>query len=55
MLHEYAREWVERYQGGRRGLREETREDYRRILESYVLRYFDAGLRLSEVTPREVA
>ena len=29
-LHEYAREWVERYQGrGRRGFREGTRDEYR--------------------------
>lgn len=42
-LHEYAREWVERYQGrGRRGFREGTRADYRRQIEQYICRYFPA-------------
>jgi hypothetical protein len=54
-LHEYAREWVERYQGrGRRGFREGTREDYRRMLSQYALKHFPARLRLSEVTPARV-
>ncbi len=40
-FHEYAREWVERYQGrGRRGFRENTCREYRRVLEQYVLPYF---------------
>lgn len=40
-LHEYAREWVERYQGtGRRGFREETRTEYRTLLNRFALRYF---------------
>lgn len=40
-LHEYACEWVERYQGrGRRGFREGTRDDYRRILNQYALKHF---------------
>ena len=51
-LHEYAREWVDRYQGtGRRGFREETRDEYRRLLDAYALKYFPPGLRLSELTP----
>jgi integrase len=55
-LHEYAREWVERYVGkGRSGFRESTRDDYRRDLNKYALRYFDAGKQLSAVTPRDVA
>ncbi len=42
-LHEYACEWVERYQGrGRRGFREGTRADYRRQIEQYICRYFPA-------------
>lgn len=55
-LHEYAREWIERYQGtGRRGFRQETRDDYRWNLERYALRYFAADLRLGELSPRMVA
>jgi integrase len=55
-LHEYLREWIERYQGtGRRGFREETRNEYRGLLEHYALRYFPAGLRLTELTPSGVA
>jgi integrase len=55
-LHEYAREWVERYQGrGRRGFREGTRDDYRRQLDQYVLRYFPARTRLTDVSPSKVA
>ncbi len=55
-LHEYAREWVERYQGrGRRGFRENTRDEYRRQLERFVLVYFPERLRLTEVTPSRVA
>jgi hypothetical protein len=42
-LHEYAKEWIERYQGrGRRGFREGTRDDYRRQIEQYTCRYFPA-------------
>jgi integrase len=56
MLHEYAREWVDRYQGrGRRGFRDHTREEYRRQLEQYVFRFFPAGVRLTEVNPSKVA
>jgi hypothetical protein len=41
-LHEYAREWIDRYQGtGKRGFREETRAEYRALLEKYALDYFD--------------
>ncbi len=55
-LHEYAREWVERYQGrGRRGFREGTREEYRRILEAYALKFFPAGVRLTEIAPSRMA
>jgi integrase len=55
-LHSYAREWIERYQGtGRRGFREETRDEYRRLLEKYVLRYFPPSTLLGQVTPRDVA
>src|ERR1700722_1258686 len=55
-LHEYAREWVERYQGrGRRGFREGTRADYRRQIEQYICRYFPERLRLTEITPSKIA
>ena len=55
-LHEYAREWIVRYQGsGRRGFREETREGYRWNLERFALAYFPPGLRLTELSPRMVA
>jgi len=55
-LHEYAREWVERYRGrGRHGFREQTRDDYRRMLEAYALAYFPERLRLTEITPLHVS
>jgi integrase len=54
-LHEYAREWIKRYQGrGRRGFRDQTREEYDRMLEAYALKFFPARLRLTEVTPSKV-
>lgn len=54
-LHEYAREWIERYQGtGRRGFREETRIDYRVVLGRFALTYFPERLRLIDVTPRHI-
>jgi integrase len=55
-LHEYAREWVERYQGrGRRGFRENTRDNYRLLLDHYILRHFPARVRLADVTPSAIA
>jgi Phage integrase SAM-like domain len=55
-LHDYAREWIDRYQGtGRRGFREETRGEYRALMKKYALTYFDEGTRLTDVTPRTVA
>jgi integrase len=55
-LSEYALDWVDRYQGrGRRGFRESTRADYKRILEQYVLKHFGSRIKLSEVTPLKVA
>src|SRR5947209_14315865 len=55
-LHEYLREWVERYQGtGRRGYREETRDEDRRLLERQALRYFSEKLKLTELTPSMIA
>lgn len=55
-LHEYAGEWIDRYQGkGRRGFRENTRRNYRLVLARYVLTYFPKRLKLTEVTPSRVA
>lgn len=55
-LHEYLREWIGRYQGtGRRGFREETRSEYRGLLDRYGLRYFPPRTKLTEVTPSAVA
>jgi integrase len=55
-LHEYLQEWIDRYQGtGRRGFREETRSEYRGLLNKYALRYFPARLKLTELTPSTVA
>src|SRR5437867_1189538 len=52
----YLREWVERYQGtGRRGFREETRDDYKAVIETYYARFFDSGFKLGELDPRTVA
>jgi integrase len=55
-LREYALGWVERYQGrGRRGFRDSTREDYRRMLTQYPLGYFPERTRLTEITPMRIA
>ncbi len=55
-LHEYLQEWIDRYQGtGRRGYREETRDEDRRLLERHALRYFPSRMKLTEVTPSAVA
>ena len=51
-LHEYARQWVER---GSHGIREVTRDEYRRQLEQYALGYFPERLKLSDVSPARVA
>jgi integrase len=45
-------EWVERYRGqGRRGFRDQTREEYRRLIRAYAHRYFSARLKLVDVSP----
>jgi site-specific recombinase XerD len=55
-VHEFAREWVERYRGtGRRAFRENTRTEYRRLLNAYALRFFSQRKRLTEATPRDLA
>lgn len=55
-LHAYARAWVERYQGvGKRGFREETRDEYRGLLDRYALTFFPEDARLDEVTPKRIS
>ncbi|MBS1886111.1 MAG: site-specific integrase [Actinobacteria bacterium] len=45
-------EWVERYRGqGRRGFRDHTRDEYRRLIRAYAHPYFSRRLKLVEVTP----
>jgi len=49
-------EWVERYRGqGRRGFRENSREEYRRLIDSYAHLFFPAKLKLVDVTPYRLA
>jgi integrase len=44
-------EWIERYRGqGRRGFRENTRDEYRRLIDNYAHPYFPAKLKLVDVT-----
>jgi integrase len=51
-LRDYLSWWVDSYQGtGRRGFRENTRGEYRRLLDSYAHRFFGERLRLTDVTP----
>jgi integrase len=55
-LHDYARDWIGRYQGrGRRGFRENTREEYRRLLDLFALQYFPERTRLTDITPSQIA
>lgn len=55
-LHDYAHAWVDRYFGtGKRGFREETRAEYRKLLDTYGLSYFNADTRLSEIGPKQIA
>jgi hypothetical protein len=43
-------EWVEHYRGqGRRGFRESTREEHRRLIRAYAHRHFPRKLKLAEV------
>ena len=49
-LHAYALGWVDRYAGsGRDSVRENTRREYRRLLATFALRYFDRELRVRDV------
>jgi integrase len=51
----YLDEWVERYRGQGRGFRENTRDEYRRLIQTQVHRYFSTRLKLVEVTTYELA
>lgn len=55
-LRAFLAEWIDRYHGtGRRGFREGTREEYRRLLDAYAHRYFGERLRLVDLTPHHLA
>ncbi|MDX6623734.1 MAG: hypothetical protein QOE75_1666, partial [Solirubrobacterales bacterium] len=51
----YLDEWVERYRGQGRGFRENTRDEYRRLIIGHAHRYFSARLKLVDVTTYELA
>ena len=54
---DYAREWIECYQGRtNRGFRESTRRGYRQALEDRAIPFFDRirPLRLAQIEPRDV-
>lgn len=49
-------EWVERYRGqGRRGFRENTRDEYRRLIGYYAHPYFSSKLKLVDVSTYQLA
>lgn len=55
-LHAYAEDWIKRYHGnGRRGFRENSRKEYRRLLNKFALKYFKPSLRMTDITPRHLA
>ena len=52
-LHDYALKWVTGHAGsGHDSVREQTREEYRRLLATFALSYFPADLRLAELDRR---
>jgi integrase len=52
----YVDEWVERYRGqGRRGFRESTRDEYRRLIRAYAHRHFPRKLKLADVSTYALA
>lgn len=52
----YLDEWIERYRGqGRRGFRENTRDEYRRLIANYAKPYFPGRLKLVDVTTYRLA
>ena len=49
-------QWIERYRGqGRRGFRENTRDEYRRLIAAYARPYFSGRLKLVDVTTYDIA
>jgi integrase len=49
-LHAYALGWVDRYAGSRRdSVRENTRREYRRLLETFALEYFDRRVHVRDL------
>lgn len=55
-VHEYATDWIERYQGtGRRGFRDETRDEYRVLLSKYALAFFPSQKLLKDLGPSDIA
>ncbi|MGN6817012.1 MAG: tyrosine-type recombinase/integrase [Solirubrobacterales bacterium] len=49
-------EWVERYRGqGRRGFRENTRDEYRRLIANYAHPYFSTKLKLVDISTYQLA
>jgi integrase len=49
-------QWVERYRGqGRRAFRENTRDEYRRLIAAYARPYFSGRLKLVDVTTYDIA
>jgi integrase len=52
----YVDEWIERYRGqGRRGFRENTREEYRRLIRAYAHHHFPRKLKLVDVSTYALA
>jgi len=52
----YLEEWVECYRGqGRRGFRENTRDEYRRLIRLYARPYFSGRLKLTELSAYRLA
>ena len=52
----YLEEWVERYRGqGRRGFRENTRDEYHRLIRLYARPYFSGRLKLTELSAYRLA
>ena len=55
-LREYGARWIEEYHGvGRRGFREETRNEYRKLLYARVFEFFPPEARLVDIRPADVA
>ena len=52
-LHDYALRWVAGHAGsGYDSVREQTREEYRRLLATFALSYFPADVRLADFNRR---